>query len=299
VAHARNVEDLGYSTLWMGEHPGWGGIPPTVGLMAAAAATTTLRLSSQVFSNDFHNPVLLAQDAAALDLLSDGRLEFGLGGGWLGSDYEACGVDFDPPAVRIQRLEEAVCLIKRLFTEEAVTFTGSYYRVNDLNLQPKPTQHPHPPMFIGGGGRRVLTLAGREADIVGLDPKGTVTGTKNLATTAAEAVEQQISWVREAAGARFPDLELQTLVWAVKVTEDRRQGAEDVAAMMASWPPTIISNPPNAEHILTSPQFLVGTVEQIVEDLQERRERYGISYLTVFGDYVDVLSPVVACLAGT
>jgi probable F420-dependent oxidoreductase len=207
-------------------------------------------------------------------------------------------VPFDPPATRIERLEEAVTLIKRLYGDEPVTFAGHHYQVQDLNLFPKPTQRPHPPIFIGGGGRRVLTLAAREADIVGLDPKGTTAGTKDLATTTAQGVDEQLGWLRAAAGERFDSLELHILVFAVEVTDDRRRGAERVAEMVASIPSTIISNAPSAEQILESPQFLVGTIAQIVEDLQERRERYGISYITVFGEYVDVLSPVVAQLAG-
>ena len=299
VGHARKAEALGYSSLWMGDHPSRGGLDVTVALMAAADATTTLRVASHVFTNDFHNPVLLAQAAATLDLLSDGRLEFGLGAGWLRADYDACALPFDPHATRIARLEEALQVIKGLWGEEAVPFTGRYYRVPELNPSTKPKQRPHPPIFIGGGGRRILTLAAREADIVGVNPKTSSAGAIDLTATTADAVDQQIAWIREAAGPRFPGLELETVAVAVKVTENRQQGAEEVAASMASWPSTFLSNPPTAEHILTSPTCLVGTVEQMVEDLQARRERYGISYISVFGEYVDVLSPVVARLAGT
>ena len=299
VTYARKVEDLGYSTLVMGEHPSLAsGLTAAVGLMAAADATSTLRLATHVFANDFHHPVLLAQEAATLDLLSEGRLEFGIGSGWLGADYAALGLPFDPPPVRITRLEESVRLIKRLFEGAPVTFAGSFYQVNDVTLHPKAKQQPHPPIFIGGGGRRVLTLAARKADIVGIDPKGTALGAKDLATTSAAAVDQQINWVREAAGARWPDLELHMLVLAVKVTEDRRRGAEEVAAMLADWAP-YLTNVPSSEDILASPRYLVGSVNKIVEDLQDRRERYGISYITVFGEDVDAFSPVVARLAGT
>lgn len=296
---ARKVEALGYSTLEIGEHLSLGGLGPVATLMAVADATSRLRVASQVFVNDFHHPVLLAQEAATIDLLSDGRLEFGIGGGYLRTDYIAAGLPFDPPAVRIGRLEEAVALIKRLFGEEPVTFAGDSYRVDGLTLQPKPKQRPYPPLFIGGGGRRVLTLAAREANIVGLDPKGTAAGTKDATTMAAERVEQLVGWVREAAGPRFADVELHTNILALKVTENRRQGREDVAARLASIPPTLVSNTLDDEHILGSPHILIGSVEQIVEDLQARRERYGISYVTVAGEDVDVFSPVVARLAGT
>jgi probable F420-dependent oxidoreductase len=303
VAYARKVEALGYSTLVMGEHLSFlsaGSLGPIAALMAAADATTTLRLGSHVFANDFRHPVLLAQEAATIDLLSDGRLELGLGGGWLRADYDATGVPFDPPAIRIQRLEEAVALIKRLFGDAPVTFAGKYYQVQNLNLFPKSRQQPHPPLFIGGGGRRSLRLAAQEATIVGMDTSTTVEGTKDYATTSAAAIEQRIGWVRQAAGARFPDLEIHVLVHAVNVTDDRQQGAAQLAAELSTWPATVVSNATlSTEHILTSPRFLIGPIDQIVADLQERRERYGISYITVFGEYIDTFSPVVAQLAGT
>jgi len=302
VAYARKVEALGYSTLVIGEHLSFvsaGSLGPLAALMAAADATTTLRLGSHVFTNDFRHPVLLAQEAATIDLLSDGRLELGLGAGWLRADYDVAGVSFDPPAVRIERLEEAVALIKGLFGDEGVTFAGRHYQVQDLNLFPKPRQRPHPPLFIGGGGRRSLTLAAREAAIVGMDTKATAEGTKDYATTSAAAIDERIGWVRQAAGARFTDLEIHVLVHAVKVTEDRQQGAAQLATELASWPATVVSNATlSIEHILASPRFLIGTIDQIVADLQERRERYGITYITVFGEYVDTFSPVVAQLAG-
>ncbi len=300
AAYARKVEDLGYSTLVMGDHFSFGGLGPLAALMAAADATTTLRLGSMVFANDFRHPVLLAQEAATIDLFSDGRLEFGLGSGWLRDDYAAVGMPFDPPATRIQRLAEAVPLIKQLFGDTPVTFAGNYYQVENLNLKPKSKQRPHPPILIGGGGRRVLTLAGQEADIVSIDPKGTAAGTKDIATSTADAVAEQVAWVRAAAGARFDNLELHSLLLMVRVSDNRHHAAAQVAAEVAAFPATWVTNPVlSAEQILASPHFLIGTVDQMVADLQMRRERYGISYITVFGDSVDTFSPVVARLAGS
>ena len=296
---AQKVEALGYSTLMFGEHLSLGGIGPVASIMAVAAATSNLRVASAMFANDFRHPVILAQEAATIDLLSDGRLDFGIGGGWLRTDYVAAGLPFDPPAVRIARLEEAVALIKLLFGEEPVTFTGDFYRVDGLNLQPKPRQRPHPPFFIGGGGRRVLTLAAREATIVGLDPKGTTAGTKDAATMTAEAVDDLVSWVREAAGSRFPGLELHVNILALNITDDRRQGRDEIAERFASLPPWMVSNVLADEQILDSPYVLIGSNDQIVEELQARRERYGISYVTVPSEFVDAFSPVVARLSGT
>ncbi len=230
VDYARKVESLGYSTLVTGDHIFFGGQAPMVALMAAADATTTLRLAIQVLANDFRNPVLLAQEAATLDLLSDGRLELGMGAGWLALDYAAAGIPFDPAVTRVQRLEEAVLLLKRLFGDEPVSFTGDYYTIQDMNLHIKPLQRPHPPLFIGGGGKRVLTLAAREADIVGLDLKGTPEGGKDCATGSPEAILQKIAWVRQAAGDRFGDIEFHMLFNTVTVTNDRRRGAEQTAA---------------------------------------------------------------------
>jgi probable F420-dependent oxidoreductase len=298
-AFARKVEALGYSSLCMGEH-----IPVFSGgliasLTSAACATSSLRITSHMFMNDMRHPAVLAQEAATIDLLSSGRLELGIGAGWARGDYDALGLPFDSGAVRVARLAEAVHLIKRLFGETPTTFTGQYYCVSDLTIQPKPAQRPHPPIFIGGGGRRVLTLAAREANIVGLDPIGTAQGTKDMATATGDAFAQKVAWVQAAAGERFADLELHVLANVV-VTDQRQQAAEQVAASLGSMPATIFSNTQlSPEAVLQSPQCLIGTVNQIVETLQERRERYGISYVTVPGEAIDAFAPVVERLAGT
>jgi len=278
----------------MGQHPAWGGIDPAVALMAAADATTTLRMAPLAFNNDLHHPVMLAQAAATLDLLSDGRLEFGLGAGWLRSDYETLGVPFEQPSVRIARLEEAVAVIKGLWGGESFSFTGTYYQVTGPRPSLETAQRPHPPLFLGGGGRRMLMLAARQGDIVGLqEPLGAPVG-----TAPAEAVDQQIAWIGEAAGSKFPELEIQSGVLAVRVTDDRRRAAEEIADWMASLPPELKSEP-SPEQVLGSMAFLVGTIDQIIEDLEARRERFGVSYVTVFGEDADAFAPVVARLAGS
>ncbi|HEU5099259.1 MAG TPA: TIGR03621 family F420-dependent LLM class oxidoreductase [Roseiflexaceae bacterium] len=302
---ARTVEARGFSTLLAGDHPAGGGLAPLPALVAAADATTTLRLGTHVLANDFRNPVLLAQEAATLDVLSGGRFELGIGTGWWHADYNSIGVAFDSPGTRVSRLAEAVPLIKRLLQEDAVTFEGNYYRVQSALVTPKPVQRPYPPIMIGGGGRRILSLAAREADIVSLDPVGTPEGTKDLATITAEALEQQLGWVRTAAGARFDSLELQTLIYAVAVTDDRRQTAEQLVEFLAGLPPSFMCNTRRTmEEVLTSVRFLIGTHEEIAEQLLERRERYGISYIAVLDlpglpSNIDALSPIVTKLAGT
>ena len=300
---ARMVESLGYATLLLGEHPVGGSSSPLIALMAAAQATTTLRLGTHMLANDFRNPVLLAQDVAILDMLSGGRFELGLGSGWLHHDYTSLGIPFDSPGVRISRLAEAVALIKRLFQEEETTFSGDYYQVQGARVDPKPIQQPYPPIMVGGGGRRVLTLAAREADIVSLDPIGTAAGTKDMATTTAAAVAEQLGWVRAAAGARFDALELHVLT-SVCVAEDRQQGAEQLIQFFKRVPEGMFINTElTVAEVLGSPRYLVGSVEQIVEQLLANRARYGISYISVLDfpgapSNVDALAPVVARLAG-
>ena len=177
---ARKMEALGYSTILTSDHPGESGVDPISALVMAAAATTTLQLGTHVLANDFRNPVMLAQQVATLDVVSGERFQFGIGTGYNADDYAALGICLDSPGARVGRLEEAVTLIKRLFHEETVTFSGCYYTTHNARLNPKPTQHPHPPLFIGGGGKRILSLAGREADIVSFDPKGIATGPKDF-----------------------------------------------------------------------------------------------------------------------
>jgi probable F420-dependent oxidoreductase len=300
---ARRVESLGYATLLLGEHPARGGPSPLLGLMAAANATTTLRLGTQVLANDFRNPVLLAQDVAIFDILSGGRFELGLGSGWLHQDYTSVGVPFERPGTRISRLAEAIALIKCLFQEEEITFSGDYYQVHGARVDPKPLQQPYPPLMIGGGGRRVLSLAGREADIVSLDPLGTADGTKDMATTTAAAVAEQLRWVRAAAGDRFDRLELHVLA-NVCVAQDRRRGAEQLIEFFKNVPGGMFVNAERTvEEVLESPRYLVGSVEEIAEQIQENRERYGISYISVLDfpgapSSTEALGPVVARLAG-
>ena len=300
VNYARKVEDLGYSTLVMGEHISFGGLAPFPALMAAADATTHLRVATHVLVNDFRNPVLLAQEVATLDLLAEGRLEFGIGAGWLAADYQAAGMPFAPAPTRVRRLEEAVSLLKRLFGDGPVTFEGAYYSVHDMDLTTKPQQRPHPPLYVGGGGKQVLSFAAREANIVGVSSKATAVGALNLGDRTPQAFDEKVRWIREAAGERSAELELNTLIQHVRITDNRHQGVEEILAAYASWPPGLVVNVPRStEEILEAPYCLIGTVAQIVEQLQERRERYGISYITVHGGFTEALAPVIERLAGT
>lgn len=287
---ARRCEDLGYDVLTIADHFD-DQLAPIPAMMAAADATTTLRVGSMVLSNDYRHPVVLAKEAATIDVLSGGRLELGLGAGWMPSDYEQAGIPFDRPSTRIDRLTEAVAIIKQLMNDGPCHFRGEHYRVEGLDGTPKPLQRPHPPILIGGGGRRILTLAAREADIVGLSTV-MATGAIDAATAAtgtAEATDERVTWVREAAGERWSEIELQVRVHLVVVTDRREEVAEALAAGFGLTP----------EEALASPHALAGTVEQIADTLLERRERWGMSTIGVSVDALEALAPVVERLAGT
>ena len=287
---ARRAEDSGYATFLLADHF-VNEFPPIAALMAAADAASSIRVGSFVFDNDFRHPALLAKEAATLDLLSGGRFEFGIGAGWHQPEYEQVGLPFEPAGVRIARLTEALSIIKQFFTQETVTFAGAHYHVTNLQAFPKPAQRPYPPIFIGGGGKKVLTLAGQEADIVGLHLKVNADGTVDLSERTEAGLAQKAAWVRQAAGERFEAIELSLLLGGVVITDNREQAAEQ-RARERNLPGV------TAEYILANPYLLIGNVEQLVEQVQQRRERYGISYLVVGEEYMEALAPVVARLAG-
>jgi probable F420-dependent oxidoreductase len=287
---ARRIEGLGYSTLFIPDHfeDQFG---PLVALTVAAEATTTLRVGTLVLGNDYRHPVVLAKEVATLDLLSEGRVEFGLGAGWMTTDYRQAGIDEDPAGVRISRLEESLAVLRSLWTEPVTSFEGDHYTITGAVGTPKPVQQPHPPIIIGGGGRRVLSFAGREADIVGVNPSlaaGHI-GAEVIATTAPEYYDERVGWIREAAGDRFDQIELQVLTFMVQIVPDRDEAIGRLAQLLSVDP----------EVAAGSPVALIGTVEEIIETLQERRRRFGFSYVVVHEAEMEAFAPVVAALAGT
>ena len=286
---ARTIEALGYATLTVPDHLA-DLVAPMPALISAAEATKTLRVGTYVLNNDLRHPVLVAREAAAVDLLTDGRLELGLGAGSIKSEYDEAGLSFDPGRTRVERLAESVTIIKSLLNGEQVTFAGRHYRVTGHTIAPPPAQKPHPPILIGGNGRRLLALAAREADIVGfsgLTFRNGGAAPPDLSGWRASGVDERVRLVRQAAGdARYARLELNALVQQVIVTKDRRQAAEDLTSRTQLTP----------DEILQSPYVLIGTVEQIVEDLQAYRDRWGLSYYIVHESYMDAFAPVVARL---
>jgi len=262
VERVRRIEGLGYSIVHVPDHFR-DQLAPVPALTAAATATTRLRVGSLVFSNDFRHPVVLAKEAATLDVLSGGRFELGLGSGWLREEYDQAGIAFDAPGRRIERLAEAVAIVKGLLAGERVTLTGRHYAIAGLEGRPHPVQRPHPPILIGGGGQRTLSLAAREASIVGLVPRARRDGGGlDRADFGEAALRQKVDWVRAAAGDRFDSLELHALIQAVVVTAQRVAAAEQLAARFGVA----------RELMLESPYVLVGTVDEICASLRERRE---------------------------
>lgn len=292
VEKARRIEALGYDILNVPDH--LADLPaPFPALVAAAEATTRLRVGTNVLNNDFRHPVLVAREAAAVDLFSGGRLRLGLGAGSIRAEYEEAGFDFERGGVRVERLAEAVAIIKGLLGGERVTFSGKHYRITKHAVAPLPVQRPRPTILIGGNGHQLLSLAAREADIVGLSGIAFRDGGRappDLSGWRAAAVDERIALVRQAAGEeRFAQLEIEALVQQVIVTDDRHRAAPELTSR---WPQL------STDAILEAPYVLIGSVEQIIEYLQACCERWGISSYTVQEPFMEPFAPVVAQLSG-
>ena len=288
---ARRAEDLGYSALLMPDHFG-DQLAPVPALAAVAAATTTLRLGSLVFGNDYRHPLVLAKEAATLDVLSEGRFELSLGAGWMKTDYEEAGLTYDPPKVRVERFEEAVQVIQGLLrTDGPFSFDGRYYAVHGHSLLPRPVQQPGPPLILGGGGPRVLSFAARHADIVSINAnlRDGTGGPETAPNMSPAKTREKVSWVKEAAGPRFDALELNALIGFVMITDDANGIIEAMAPHFGIA----------VEDALHVPAVLLGTLDEMAEELQWRREEYGITYWSFEADSWEDLGPLVSKLAGT
>ena len=286
---ARRAEDLGFSTLLIPDHFS-GQLAPLPAVMSAAAVTSTLRFGTNVLDNDFRNPALLAKEVTTVDVLTDGRFELGIGAGWSPSDYEQSGISFDSGPVRFARLKEAIHIIKSAYAEEPFSFTGQHYSVKNLNVLPKPLQKPGPPLLIGASRPAMLKFAAQQADIIGLEDQQWPQRDLHAATIPVANAAEQIRQVREAAGDRFEQIELSILLARIVFTDRPREVADQMAAELGL----------TREQVLGSASILIGTVESIVEQLRERRERLGISYPVVFqmAAVEEGMNKVVAKLAG-
>ena len=290
---ARRAEAIGYSTYVISDHL-LNTLAPTPALAAIATATETLRIGMFVLNNDLRHPAVLHQELATLDVLSGGRLEIGIGAGWNEPEYKRSGIPFEPVATRVSRLEESIAVLKGLFADDKLTFTGTHYTITEMDGRPKPIQKPHPPILIGGGGKRVLRLAGREAQIVGFAPRiGAKVG--GFKSCTFEATREKVRWVKEAAGARFGDIELNTYpsFRPASVTNEPKKAAEELLAQLNKREPSGLT----VDELLDSPHVFIGTVDQLVEKFTRIRDELGISNVMV-GSGMEEFAPVVERLAG-
>ena len=286
----REMESLGYSTMFVPDHFDEG-LGPIAAMASAAMVSTTMRVGALVFDCDFRHPAVLARELATIDQLSEGRLEVGLGAGWKRLDYDRSGIAMDRPGLRVDRMIEHTAVLKGLFAPGPFTFEGTHYRITDLDGTPAPFRAGGPPILIGGGAERVLGFAGATADIVGLNASihsGEIDADA-ARDGAADRIDQKLAWLRAGAGDRFDDLEINAWLAAVEVTDD----PDGVNALLAE----VFGVAP--EDIPASPLALVGTIAGMADRLHERRERWGYSYTVVPGDKARDLAPLVAQLTGT
>ena len=287
---AKKIEGLGYETLYLPDHFIDTVLAPLPAMAIAAEATTTLRVGALVMDNDYKHPAILAKETATIDVLSGGRTELGIGAGWMKVDYDALGISYDSAGTRIARLDEGLQVIKGCFSGEAFSFSGDHYTITDYTATPKPAQAKIP-ILIGGGGPKILGLAGREADIIGINPNlrmGAITA--DAATSASgEETLKKIDYIKAGAGDRFDDIELQIRYFVHAIVEDRQGFAESMAPAFDA----------TAADLLGSGAALFGTIPEMIDTLVQRREEWGVTYIVVGNDFFEQFAPVVDALAGT
>ena len=289
-ALARRLEVEGWSTLTVADHLD-DGLAPIPALVAAADATTTLTVGSMVLANDYRHPVVLAKEAASLDVLSNGRFELGLGAGWTAADYEMAGFALDRPGVRIARLAESLEVLRALWGEEPCSFAGEHYRITEMSGFPRPVTPGGPRLVVGGGGERILRLAAGAADVVAVNVNlaAGVIDERAFPDGVPDATDRKLAWIRDAAGDRFDDLELQVRIHLAMVTDDRDGVLAELAPAFGL----------TVEDAKQTPHALIGSIEEICDQLVERRERWGLTRIGLSQDQLEAFAPIVARLAGT
>ncbi|GAA4484225.1 LLM class F420-dependent oxidoreductase [Rhodococcus olei] len=299
VKLAQKAEELGYDTFMIPDHLG-NQVGPIAALGALAVATEKIRLGTAVLANGFRHPAILAKDAATIDVLSGGRLELGIGAGWMKEEFDKAGIEYDRPAVRIAKLEETLQILDTLLRGQECNFEGQYYRIAGLKGSPRPRQGPRPPIAVGGGGPKMLALAAKYADIISVAPPTSKDGRMLFSGITMEATAARVERIREAAGDRFGDIELNWTITTIMPTEDREAMAEmAVAALLNGYPPNIeLDVTPTVEDILRSPYLAIGTYEEIADQIRNVRARTSMSYVGIFPTQMEAFAPVVAQLAG-
>ena len=289
VATAQRAEELGYYSVTVPDH--FDNQPaPLIGLTAVAASTSTIRLLPLVLANDYREPVVLAKELATLDVLSGGRLEIGLGAGWMTTDYELAGIENASPGTRIRKLSESVDIITALLRGEQVDVDGEFYNVHGAIGSPHVIQEGGVPLMLAGGKQKMLTLAGEKADIIGINPGLTAGVIDERAGQDAtlERTDQKFSWVRDGAGDRYDSLIFQTRIHLAMITDERDAVAAEMAPLLGI----------SAEEALASPHALVGSVDEVVDEVQRWRDRWGFSYVSINAEQIDEFAPVVEALTG-
>ena len=285
VETARRAEAAGIQVLLATDHLGnWAALSR----LQAAAHATRLRVGTLVLNNDLRHPPVLAQELATIDAMTDGRLEIGIGAGWNRPEYEAAGLTFNPPPDRLRRMQASLRMIRQALSEGRIDHEAddAYPAIHQDGL-PTSVQRPHPPFLVGGGGPRLLAFAAQEADIIGIDPRSLPGGGGDPADITGAAVDRKIGWIREAAGDRWAQLEINIVLWEIDPDFHRRSG-----------PPPPRARGVSEEELVLSPHYLVGSTEEMVETLLARRERWGISYITLPAAALETLAPVIRRLAG-
>lgn len=286
---ANRTEAAGFDVLTMPDHF-TDQLAPVPALMSVADATTKLRVGALVWDNDYKHPVVLAKELATMDLLSDGRLELGIGAGWMISDYEQSGIPYERAGLRIDRMIEGIDVMKGCFAQGAFSYAGKHYTITNYDGLPKPLQAPCPPILIGGGGKRVLTYAAQVADIIGINAtmSAGAVGPEAISTMTAEAVDGKVDIIRDSAGDRFNHVEMNIRAFLVNITDDAAGAISRLAAGMGV----------EESMVAETPFALMGPPSKLIEDLIARRERWGFSYVIVGGEDVEKFAPVVAALSG-
>jgi probable F420-dependent oxidoreductase len=299
VQLAQTAEEYGFDTFAVPDHLG-NQVGPLAALGALSQATSTIRLGTSVLANGFRHPAILAKEATTIDVLSKGRLELGIGAGWMKDEFDKAGIPFETPGVRIRRLDEALTILDGLMRGETVDFDGEFYQIKGLEGSPRPRQGPRPPIAVGGGGPKMLALAAKHADIISVAPSTTPDGKMKLSDMTIEKTAQRVDRIREVAGDRFDDIELNWTIAVIVITDDRVATAEmALKALDQGYPPNIERDTEfSVEDVLSSPYIAIGSFEQIADQIRNVRERTDMSYVGVFPTQMDAFAPIIPILKG-
>ncbi|GED96336.1 LLM class F420-dependent oxidoreductase [Gordonia crocea] len=299
VQLAQTAEEYGFDAFAVPDHLG-NQVGPLAALGALSQATSTIRLGTSVLANGFRHPAILAKEATTIDVLSKGRLELGIGAGWMKDEFDKAGIEFESPGTRIRRLDEALTILDGLMRGETVDFDGEFYQIKGLEGSPRPRQGPRPPIAVGAGGPKMLALAAKHADIISIAPGTTPDGKMKLSDMTLDATAARVDRVREAAGDRFDEIELNWTIAVIVITDDRVATAEmALKALDQGYPPNIVRDTEfTVDDVLSSPYIAIGSFEEIADQIRQVRERTSMSFVGVFPTQMDAFAPIIPILKG-